>query len=147
MKDTCERWEVLAAGDPAAADVERDLHLAACEDCRQQWRAHVALGRLAEVPAPALSRDLGPVLGRAVADLAPMGGMLSAGQRLAMRLYWLAATFIAGLVLAQLGPASTAWIFFWLFVGALGLAGLPALFLLKRRLSWDLMDLVVWTLR
>ncbi len=64
-----------------------------------------------------------------------------------MRLYWLAATFACGVVLAQLGPASTGWIFFWACATALALAGLPAFLLLRRRLSWGLMDLVVWTLR
>lgn len=147
MSGGCEHWEVLAAGDPATHDAERDLHLAACAECREQWSAHATLARLADEPRPSLSRDLGPILGRAVAELAPPGGLLSPRQRLLMRLYWLAATFAAGLVLAQLGPASTAWLFFWACLGALALAGLPAFLLLRRRLSWGLMDLVVWTLR
>ena len=39
--------------------------------------AHLALGALAEVPAPRLSRDLGPVLGRAVADDVTAFGVLA----------------------------------------------------------------------
>ena len=143
MNDSCDRWERWLDDSDNG---ERDRHLATCSDCREQWSAHLALSGLAEVPLPPLSRDLGPIVGRAVADHAP-ASMLTPTQRLMMRLYWLAATFAAGLVLAQLGSASIAWIFFWAFVAALGLAGLPALLLLRRRLSWGLMDLLVWTLR
>ena len=146
MKDRCERWQEWEPDGVDAATDERERHLASCAECREQWSAHLALGELAAVPLPPLSRDLGPVLGRVVADLAPEG-LLSPRQRFLMRVYWLMATFTGGLILAQLGPASVAWIGFWAFLAALAMAGLPALLLLRRRLSWGLMDLVVWTLR
>lgn len=145
MRDPCARWETWAAGQAPRDGEERERHLAACPSCREQWTAHVALGALAEVELPPLSRDLGPALGRAVAAL-ETDGVLTPGRRLLMRAYWLAATFAAGLVLAQLGPAPGGWLAFWVFLGAVALAALPALLLLRRRLSWDLMDLVVWTL-
>ena len=149
MRDRCDRWRLWVASDAVTTDPERDAHLAACAGCREQWSAHLALTGLGELPAPPLSRDLGPVLGRVVADRAS-AGLLTPAQRLAMRIYWLAATFVAGLVLAQLGPTSAPWVPLALFLGAVALAALaamPALVLLRRRLSWDLMDLVVWTLR
>ena len=145
MSDSCDRWERWSERGPA--DEEGQRHLEGCASCREQWSAHLALSGLAEVPAPSLTRDLGPALERVVAAESRAGGLLSPGQRMMMRLYWLAATFAAGLVLAQLGSASTAWLFFIAAAASLALAGLPALLLLRRRLSWGLMDLLVWTLR
>lgn len=143
----CDRWEEWIGAERAQAEGDRERHLTVCESCREQWSAHLTLNGLAEVPLPPLSRDLGPVLGHAIAADPAADSLLSPSQRLAMRLYWLAATFVAGLLLSRLGPASTAWAFLALFAAALGLAVMPALLVLRRRLSWGLMDLVVWTLR
>ena len=63
-----------------------------------------------------------------------------------MRLYWLLSTFAAGLILSQLGPSPTASITIVAALGAIALAALPGLLLIRRRLNWDLMDLVLWTI-
>ena len=144
MKNPCTDWEALVA--ETADRVARDRHLAACATCREQWRAHQALTSLAALPAPPLSPDLAHRVRRAAANLAPES-MLSANRRLVMRLYWLLSTFGAGVILAQLGPASTGWLVACLAFGALAAAALPIYLALQRRLSWGLVDLVVWTFR
>ena len=146
MSDSCRRWEGWLAAVPAVEDAERERHLANCESCREQWLAHQMLGSLGEIPRPELSPDLDRRVRLAVTG--PAGeSLLSPGARLLMRLYWLLATFGAGVILSQLGSSPTGWLVFWAAVAALGLAGLPVVMALQRRFSWGLMDLVIWTLR
>ena len=146
MNETCTRWQDWIESDAEPSEVMRDAHLGTCSSCREQWTTHQILTGLAHLPRPALSPDLEGRVRRAIVDLAP-AGVLSPRARGFMRVYWLLATFAAGVILSQLGTVSTAWIVFWIFLFVLGSASLPVFGILRRRSSWGLMDLLVWTFR
>jgi hypothetical protein len=146
MNKPCTQWESWIEQGLADVETASPDHLERCPTCREQWSAHLMLSGLGELPVPELSCDLGSRLRHAVAATAA-DSLLSTRARQIMRVYWLLATFLAGVILAQLGPVSAAWLALALGVGILTLAGMPALVLLRRRFSWNLMDLVIWTLR
>ena len=146
MTNPCSEWEQWIGGDRPAVEATHRDHLDSCPTCRDQWMAHLAFSELGDLPAPELSADLGPRVRGALANLGP-SSMHSATTRRVMRVYWLLATFGAGLVLSQLDSSAATWLGLALGLGALVVAATPALMLLRRHFSWGLMDLLVWTLR
>jgi hypothetical protein len=138
MNESCDRWLGWTSPD--------QHHLQICESCREQWRAHQMLESLAALPRP----DLDPGFAlrtRRLAESRLSSEVLSPGGRLFMRLYWLSTAIVVILVLLHVASTARGFSSAMLFVGAMALASLPAVSLLRQRCGLDVIDLLACTTR
>lgn len=138
MSRECERWEAWIRPD--------ERHLEACSSCREQWRADQALAGLAILPRSELRAGFARRTRRR-AEARMSAGLLSPLTRAVMRLYWLSATIVAGVILVELPGAAGGWTPAVIGLGVLAVAAAPALLFLHRNLRWSLLDLLIWTAR